>query len=260
MDKLSISLYSRGSRCNADCGFCAWNKGFKPVAGENRERLSVEALLANLAYAQAQDQPTALELMDSSLALNAVSLQHYLELAAHLPPGFGINPGICQQSAWLEQLVAAGAGYYVNNLETSSRLFRKFVGTHTQAAKLRSLQLGRQVGLKIHTGFIIGLEETDADWDEMFQLVDKLQPDGVNINFFYPARGLQLAEGFNFPEAEVALHRVEEFCHRFSGTTIYLGAGRRRWLRHCLAEAEVMVTGVYVKRFLNHEALPLAVQ
>jgi biotin synthase-like enzyme len=258
MDKLSVTVYSRGPRCNGNCHFCAWNSDFEPLASEDRSKLTIAGLSQHLAFAQAQPRLTVVELMDGSVAMTSKSLSHYLELGMTLPPGYGINPGICLNQDRLEALRNAGAGYYGNNLETSPRLFPQLVGTHTQAAKLRSLQLARDIGLKIHTGFLLGLGETEADWLEMFKLVDDLQPDGLNLNFFYPAKGLPLAEGFRFPHPDTVQLWVERWCQLFRGIPIYLGAGRRSWLQHRLQEVERCVDGIYVKRFLNHEALPLA--
>lgn len=47
-NKLSVSLYSRGPRCNADCGFCAWNRNFVPVPGEIRTRLTTAEFSAKV--------------------------------------------------------------------------------------------------------------------------------------------------------------------------------------------------------------------
>ncbi len=255
-EKVSVSLYTQGPSCRGDCGFCGWNRNFVPQLYEHR-LLTKAVLQEKIAYAAQQN--ATLELMDNAIAVNNVSHATYVYTMTNLPRQvqYGINPGICMNKSWLADFHKAGALFYGNNLETSPRLFKDIVTTHTQKQKRVSLEHARDVGFKIHSGFILGIPgETNADYAEMLSLIEQLKPDALNLNFFFPIKGLPLAEHLTISAPEHMLRLICMFRITFPNITLYLGAGRSVWLQHLDKTALSIVDGFYSERhFLNHANL-----
>ncbi|MBI2426944.1 MAG: radical SAM protein [Candidatus Kerfeldbacteria bacterium] len=251
-EMVSVSTYSTGPRCKGDCRFCGWNRNVIPQPQERRE-LAPDILTERVNYAASVNG--VLECMDNAIAASPAVFERCEQVArACGAVRWGVNPGICKSRTFLVRFREMGAAFYANNIETSPRLFRSIITSHTQEAKLKSLARAREEGLPIATGVIVGMPgESDEDYDAMAEMLRALVPDVLRVNFFFPIAGLALAERFSLPPAEHVLRIVCFFRILFPETPLYLGAGRSIWLRNMQREAEAFANGVYCEqRFLNH--------
>lgn len=112
------------------------------------------------------------------------------------------------------QLKSAGLDYYNHNVDTSERHYSEIITTRTFADRLETLARVREAGIKVCSGGILGLGETDADRIDMLVTLANLpeQPDSVPINMLMaiegtPLEGAAKVDGIAFVRA-IALARI----------------------------------------------------
>ncbi len=95
-----------------------------------------------------------------------------------------------------ERLSAAGLDYYNHNIDTSEAHYPNVISTRTFADRLETLDQVRQSGMKICSGGILGLGESEADRVDMLVTLANLPepPESVPINMLIPIAGTPLAE------------------------------------------------------------------
>jgi len=113
-----------------------------------------------------------------------------------------------------QELKTAGLDYYNHNLETSENHFAKLTTTRTFAERLATLENVRQVGLKVCSGGILGMGETEQDRiDLLITLANQPEhPQSVPINHLVriegtPLENAQPVEDFAFIRC-IALARL----------------------------------------------------
>jgi biotin synthase len=82
------------------------------------------------------------------------------------------------------QLKACGLDYYNHNVDTSPEYYGKIITTRTFDERIRTIELVRKHGIKVCTGGIIGLGETNDDRIKMIVLLANFEepPESVSIN------------------------------------------------------------------------------
>ncbi len=125
------------------------------------------------------------------------------------------------------QLKAAGLDYYNHNVDTSERYYSEVITTRTFADRLETLARVRKAGIKVCSGGILGLGETDTDRIDMLLTLANLpeHPDSVPINMLMAIEGTPLeatakVDGIAFVRA-VALARI-----MMPNSYVRLSAGR----------------------------------
>lgn len=95
-----------------------------------------------------------------------------------------------------ERLSAAGLDYYNHNIDTSEAHYPSVISTRTFADRLETLDRVRQSGMKICSGGILGLGESEADRVDMLVTLANLPepPESVPINMLIPIAGTPLAD------------------------------------------------------------------
>ncbi len=90
------------------------------------------------------------------------------------------------------KLKDAGLDYYNHNIDTSERFYSEIIKTRTFQDRLDTLERVRNAGMKVCSGGIIGLGETDEDRIDMLVTLANLPeaPESVPINMLIaiPAR------------------------------------------------------------------------
>ena len=88
----------------------------------------------------------------------------------------------------LEKLKGAGLNQYGCNLESAPEILLKIKETNDIPERIETLKNARAIGLKISTGFIIGVEETEEQMMELLNLIKNVNPDSVFMSPFeaYP--------------------------------------------------------------------------
>ena len=95
-----------------------------------------------------------------------------------------------------EELKAAGLDYYNHNLDTSADFYGQVITTHSQQARMETLQRVRQAGLHVCSGGIVGMGETRRQRAALIAQLAGLdpQPESVPINNLVPVPGTPMGE------------------------------------------------------------------
>jgi biotin synthase len=88
----------------------------------------------------------------------------------------------------------AGLDYYNHNIDTSERYYSEIIKTRSFSDRLDTLARVREAGIKVCSGGIIGLGETDEDRVDMLVTLANLEqhPESVPINMLIPIPGTPL--------------------------------------------------------------------
>lgn len=91
-------------------------------------------------------------------------------------------------------LKEAGLDFYNHNIDTSPDFYEKIITTRTFEDRLNTLNLVRESGIKVCSGGILGLGETNDDRIKMLVLLANMdeQPESVPINRFVKIPGTPL--------------------------------------------------------------------
>ncbi len=243
-----VNGYFIKERCGGDCKFCGWNCNNEPQ-GE-RPRLTPQVLKAEVQEAQKQCQ--ALEIINNTVWVSPRLVKNLYGLSwVTKEISTGLNIGLCHDPNHFRLFKSLGYSYYVNDLETSPRLYTKFVTTHRWEDKLTSMRLCCDAGLTLQSGFILGLGETDEDITVIFETLASHNVSSIVMNFYIPINGMPLSEHRLTPDK--ALLRLAQLRLAFPETSIILGGGRRQWFgEEMIAKAFGIADTIYVRRFLDH--------
>lgn len=93
-------------------------------------------------------------------------------------------------------LAAAGLDYYNHNLDTSPEYYADIITTRTYADRLQTLAEVRQAGIKVCSGGIVGMGETQQDRVSFLQQLANLPtpPESVPINRLVKVTGTPLTD------------------------------------------------------------------
>lgn len=112
------------------------------------------------------------------------------------------------------RLKDAGLDYYNHNVDTSESYYSEVITTRTFADRLETLDHVRNAGIKVCTGGILGMGESELDRVDMLVTLANLpeHPESVPINMLIPMEGTPLAgakpvDPFDFVRV-IALARV----------------------------------------------------
>ena len=112
------------------------------------------------------------------------------------------------------RLKDAGLDYYNHNVDTSESYYSEVITTRTFADRLETLDHVRNAGIKVCTGGILGMGESELDRVDMLVTLANLpeHPESVPINMLIPMEGTPLAKAkpvdpFDFVRV-IALARV----------------------------------------------------
>ena len=94
------------------------------------------------------------------------------------------------------QLADAGLDYYNHNLDTSPEFYGDIITTRTYQDRLDTLSNVRAAGMKVCSGGIVGMGETQTDRAGLLQQLANMEkhPDSVPINMLVKVAGTPLAE------------------------------------------------------------------
>jgi biotin synthase len=95
-----------------------------------------------------------------------------------------------------QELSAAGLDYYNHNLDTSPEFYGDIITTRTYQDRLETLEYVRSAGIKVCSGGIVGMGETQTDRAGLLQQLANLpqHPESVPINMLVRVRGTPLAD------------------------------------------------------------------
>lgn len=194
--QVSTLLSIKTGTCPEDCKYCP-QSGHYDTGLDKEKLLEIEKVIAEAREAKAKgssrfcmgaawrspsekDMPYVLKMVQEVKALG-------LETCMTL----GMLSGEQAKS-----LADAGLDYYNHNLDTSPEYYGEIITTRTYSDRLNTLANVRDAGMKVCSGGIVGLGETQNDRAGLLQQLAMMNPhpDSVPINNLVRVEGTPLAE------------------------------------------------------------------
>jgi biotin synthase len=158
--------------------------------------------------------------------------------------------GIIKNPRVAQKLREAGLECYNHNLESSRRFFGNVCTTHTYEDRVQTIEHLKAAGIKICSGGIIGMGETNEDRCEMALALRDLRVHIVPINILNPIAGTPFAGNEPLPPLEI-LKTIACFRFVLPRQEIMIAGGRTVNLRDLqsmifMAGASALMVGNYL--------------
>jgi len=222
----AISNINSGT-CNEDCKFCSQSVRYKA----DIDRYIQKPIDAIIDEAKAVEAAGALGfcLVTAHKGLNDKVLDFVCETARAVSKAVPrLRLIACNGTASVEQLrelQKAGVKAYNHNLETSRAFYPQICTTHGWDERYETCENVNRVGLKLITGGIFGMGETQEDRVSMLEALASLNPTSVPLNFYHHNPALPLSP--NPLEVDEALDLIRMAREIISGAERIMVAGGR---------------------------------
>ncbi len=193
----SALLSIKTGGCSENCTYCAQSAHYKTGLRRASLSSSEEVLKAALA---AKESGASRFCMGAAWreVREGPDFDHVLKLVAKVK---SVGLETCCTLGMLKkdqakQLKEAGLDYYNHNIDTSPEHYEKIVQTRTFQDRLETIQQVRDAGIKVCTGGILGIGESDNDRISFIhQLVSMVpQPESLTVNLLVPIKGTPLQD------------------------------------------------------------------
>ncbi|MEA1916078.1 MAG: biotin synthase BioB, partial [Campylobacterota bacterium] len=189
----AISNINSGT-CNEDCKFCSQSVRYKADI-ERYIQKPLEQIVqeAKSAYANGA---LGFCLVTAHKGLDDKTLEFVCNTALHVNKEVPqLRLIACNGTASLEQLnelKRSGVKAYNHNLETSREFYTQICTTHSWDERYETCLHVNESGLKLISGGIFGLGESQEDRVSMLSSLNELNPISVPINFYHHNKALLL--------------------------------------------------------------------
>ncbi|HLP66989.1 MAG TPA: biotin synthase BioB [Rhizobium sp.] len=182
--------------CPEDCGYCSQSShheaGLKASKLLSSEQVLVEAQKAKDAGATRYCMGAAWrspKTRDEAAIVDMVKGVKALGLETCMTLGM-LSPAQAQTFA------EAGLDYYNHNVDTSERFYPEVITTRRFGERLETLAHVREAGIKVCSGGIMGLGESEDNRIDMLVTLANLPspPESVPINMLIPVPGTKMAD------------------------------------------------------------------
>lgn len=180
--------------CNEDCKFCSQSVKYKA----DIERYKQKPIDQILEEARKLESLGALGfcLVTAQKGLDDKTLEFVCNVASTLKREVPrLRLIACNGTASVEQLIElknAGVAAYNHNLETSRAFYPEVCTTHPWDERYETCENVNRVGLKLISGGIFGMGETQEDRLSMLYSLKELNPVSVPLNFYHHNPALPL--------------------------------------------------------------------
>lgn len=195
-NKLALCSIVNGKsgRCSEDCKFCAQSIHYE-TGVETYEKMSLDAILETAKTLEKQGVHR-FSIVTSGRELHEADLSWLVEAYEMLKANTELE--LCASHGMLtyEQAVtlkAAGVTTYHHNLETSRAHYADICTTHSYEERIETIKNCQNAGMKVCSGGIFGIDETDEDRIDMAFELKALNIKSVPINFLMPIKGTPMA-------------------------------------------------------------------
>ncbi|PCJ62219.1 MAG: biotin synthase BioB [Planctomycetota bacterium] len=194
--QLSTLLSIKTGACVEDCGYCSQSARYDTKL-EVEPLMDEEEIIENARKARLnggtrfcmgaawknvpeKEMPKLKRIIEE---VNALGLETCMTLG-----------GLTRDQA--ESFNESGLDYYNHNLDTSREYYKDIITTRTYQDRLDTIDLVRESGIKVCSGGIMGLGETQEDRISMFWELANMdpQPESVPVNQLVPIPGTPLAD------------------------------------------------------------------
>ena len=189
----AISNINSGT-CNEDCKFCSQSVKYKADIDRYIQK-PIEIIIEEARAAEASGA-LGFCLVTAHKGIDDKVLKFVCETARVLTQEVPkLRLIACNGTASLEQLLIlkeAGIKAYNHNLETSRDFYKEICTTHGWDERYETCQNVNKAGLKLITGGIFGMGETQDDRISMLESIKSLNPTSVPLNFYHHNPALPL--------------------------------------------------------------------
>jgi biotin synthase len=239
----------RSGICTEDCKFCTqsvkWKSPIKRYKQKDIKKIVNEAKLAK------KYKASGFCLVSSGKNLDDEVLEYVCKATKAILKEVNISIIACTGTAdreKLKELKKAGVKIYNHNLETSREYYPKICTTHSWDERFKTCENIKSIGLKLCSGGIFGMGESESDIKSLINSLKILAPDGIALNFFIENSALPLKATHN---KEFALDIIKRFAKEFKNSIIMLAGGREvvfkdKWIDAIKAGANSIVIGDYL--------------
>lgn len=180
--------------CNEDCKFCSQSVKYKADIERYRQKPMDQIL----------DEARRLEalgalgfcLVTAQKGLTDKTLEFVCSVAREIKKEVPrLRLIACNGTATVEQLLelkGAGVAAYNHNLETSREFYPQICTTHPWDERYETCENVNRAGLKLISGGIFGMGETQEDRISMLRSLRELNPVSVPLNFYHHNPALPL--------------------------------------------------------------------
>ncbi|NPA10610.1 MAG: biotin synthase [Epsilonproteobacteria bacterium] len=213
----------RSGACREDCKFCTqsvkWGADIKRYRQKDIDTVVKEAKKAKKAGA------VGFCLVTSGKSLDDSTLEYALKCADALKD-IDITLigcfGVASKESLLE-LKKGGFKIYNHNLETSREYYSKICTTHTWDERFQTCINVKSAGLRLCSGGIFGMGETNEDTNSLLNSLKELNPHGIALNFFIENKNLPLKATHS---KDTALEVIKKFRKNFPKAVVMVAGGR----------------------------------
>ena len=194
--QVSTLLSIKTGRCPEDCKYCSQSAHYDTDL-EIEKRVEVQKAIAEAKQAKASGS-TRFCMGAAWRNPHERDMPYVLELVQEVKK---LGMETCMTLGMLnasqaERLKDAGLDYYNHNLDTSREYYSNVISTRTFDDRLNTLDFVRQAGMKVCSGGIVGLGESNQDRIGLLHELATLaiHPESVPINMLVPIEGTPLAD------------------------------------------------------------------
>ena len=239
----------RSGACREDCKFCTqsvrWGADIKRYRQKEIKEIVKEAKLAK------KNKAAGFCLVTSGKSLDGNTLEYVCRATKAVLREVDISIIACNGTAGkdeLRELKKTGVKIYNHNLETSREYYPKICTTHSWDERYETCENVKSVGLKLCSGGIFGMGESEEDRKSFINSLKSLKPDGVPVNFFIENQSLPLKATWTKETAVWVIKKIKE---EINPAILMLAGGRERvfgneWIEGIKAGANSIVIGDYL--------------
>jgi biotin synthase len=245
----AISNIESGT-CNEDCKFCTQSVKYKTDIIRYKKK-SIDEIVIEAKKAK-ENKAIGFCLVTAGKGLNDKRLEYVCEVASAVKKEVDISLIACNGTASKEQLLElkkSGVENYNHNLETSKEFYGKICTTHSWEERFETCENVKSSGLRLCTGGILGLGESQEDRISMLNSIKELNPHSIPLNFFIPNPNLPLTK--TQIDTDEAKKWISIYRKNFSKTMIMIAGGRElifgnKWSEAISSGANAIVIGDYL--------------
>jgi len=239
----------RSGVCREDCKFCTqsvkWGANIKRYKQKSIENIVKEAKLAK------KNKASGFCLVTSGKSLDDKMVEYVSKATKAILKEIDIQIIACNGLAdkeSLREIKKAGVSIYNHNLETSREFYPNICTTHSWDERFETCENVKTVGLRLCSGGIFGMGESEKDRISLLNSLKKLNPDGIPLNFFIENERLPLKATHT---KQMAINLIKLFRKNFENAVIMLAGGREivfgnNFIEGLKAGANSIVIGDYL--------------
>lgn len=242
---------AQNGHCPEDCGYCAQAKTSQADIEDYGLKPDAEVLLeAERAYKSGAHRycmvfagrgPSPRRVDRLCRLIRAIKEKYNLEIC--------VSAGLVNADA-ARRLKEAGLDRLNHNLNTSENHYTNICSTHTYEDRLNTLRAGRESGLQLCSGMIVGMGESLRDIIDVALELRRVKAESIPVNFLIPIEGSALTQRSPL---------TPEFClrvlcmFRFMNPTaeLRIAAGRELHLRSMEVMGLYPANSLFLDGYLN---------